>query len=136
MNAPFIIRRRVRFGDCDPGGILYTPRLSYFVVEVVLDFLSAQLGTPAERCLLEMGIAPPARALSIEFLRMLAWDDEVDIHVAVAELRTHAMTFSTVGYVAGEKAFAAQITQVCVSLRTRRPVPIPEALRALLSDAA
>ena len=133
MSMPFVIHRRVRFGDCDPGGIIYTPRLSYFVVEAVLDFLSAQLGAPAERRLLEMGIAPPARALSIEFLKMLAWDDEVDIHVAVAELRTHAMTFSTTGYVTGEKAFAAQITQVCVSLGTRKPVPIPEVLRDLLS---
>lgn len=132
---PFVIHRRVRFGDCDPGGIIYTPRLSYFIVEAVLDFLSARLGAPTERRLMEMGIAPPARALSIEFLKMLAWDDEVEMHVAVTELRTRAMTFSVTGYVAGDRAFDARITQVCVSPESRRPVPIPEVLRALLSAA-
>ena len=36
----FVIRRRIRFGDCDPGGVIYTPRLSYLIVEAVLDFLA------------------------------------------------------------------------------------------------
>lgn len=137
MNGPFVVRRRVRFGDCDPGGVIYTPRLSYFVVEAVLDFLSQRLGGPAERRLIDMGILPPARALSIEFLSPLAWDDEVEIHVCVAELRTHAVVFSVAGHAAnGAKAFTAQLTQVCVSRETRRPVNIPAALRAALSESA
>lgn len=136
ITHPFVMRRRVRFGDCDPGGILYTPRLSYFVIEAILDFLSARLGAPAERCFMEMGLAPPARAMSIEFLRMLAWDDELDIQVTVAELRTQAMTFAVVGYVAAEKAFTAQTTHVCVSLQSRRPIAIPDALRTRLLDPA
>jgi 4-hydroxybenzoyl-CoA thioesterase len=134
MSSPFVVRRRVRFGDCDPGGVIYTPRLSYFVVEAVLDFLSQRLGGPAERRLLDMGIYPPARALAIEFLSPLEWDDEVEIHVRVAELRTHAMSFSVVGYVASSApAFTSQLTRVCISPETRRPVPIPALLREALS---
>lgn len=134
MAEPFVIRRRVRFGDCDPGSVMYTPRSAYFVVEAVLDFLSERLDGPAERRLLDMGILPPARALSIEFLKPLAWDDEIEMHVSALELRTHAIRYSVIGYVHGEKALAAELTQVCVSAQTRRPVEIPDALRVLLTE--
>lgn len=131
----FITKRRVRFGDCDPGGVIYTPRLSYFVVEAVLDFLSERLGGPAERQILKMGVLPPARALSIEFLKPLEWDAEVEIHVEVRELRTSVIAYSVVGrLVSGEKAFVAELTQVCISPETRRPVHIPDALRQALSE--
>lgn len=137
MQTPFIIHRRVRFGDCDPGGVIYTPRLSYFVIEAVLDFLSERLGGPAERRILEMGILPPARALSIEFLAPLAWDDTIATHVAVTELRTSAIAYSIVGFgPSGTKVFTSEFTQVCVSAEARRPVYIPAQLRAALPEAA
>jgi 4-hydroxybenzoyl-CoA thioesterase len=132
MSTPFAIRRRVRFGDCDPGGVLYTPRMSYFVVEAVLDFLDDRLAGPPERRLLDLGILPPARALSIEFLKPMAWDDDLEIRVEVKEIRTHAIAYSVAGYVAEEKAFIAELTQVCVSPQTRRPVAVPDALRKAL----
>ena len=31
----FISKRTILFGDCDPAGIVYTPRIGYFVVEAV-----------------------------------------------------------------------------------------------------
>jgi len=35
MNKEFIVHRKILFGDCDPAGVLYTPRIGYFVVEAV-----------------------------------------------------------------------------------------------------
>jgi 4-hydroxybenzoyl-CoA thioesterase len=134
MNPPFTFRRRVRFGDCDPGGVLYTPRIGYIVVEAILDFLSSRLGGSAERRFFELGVLPPARALSVEFLRFMAWDDELEIAVTVKEVRTHSFTFSVAGSVEGEKAFAAEMTQVCISPETRRPVELPAELRRALSE--
>lgn len=132
--SSFVVRRRVRFGDCDPGGVIYMPRAAYFVVEAVLDFLAERLGGPAERRLFDLGILPPARAFSMEFLQPMAWDDEIDMHVRVEELRLHAMTFSVTGMnAAGDKVFVSRLTQVCVSPETRRPVEIPAALREALA---
>ncbi|HUP48245.1 MAG TPA: thioesterase family protein [Thermoanaerobaculia bacterium] len=133
----FTTKRRIRFGDCDPGGVIYTPRLGYFVVEAVLDFLSERLGGPAERQILNMGVLPPARALSVEFLKPLEWDAEVEIEVGVLELRSHEITYSVVGkLMSGEKAFVARLKQVFISPETRRPVQIPDALRRALSEPA
>ncbi len=136
MSKPFLVHRRVRFGDCDPGGVIYTPRLSYFVVEAILDFVSHRLGGPAEKRLMDLGIFPPARSFTLEFLSPLEWDAEIEMQVRVAEMRTHAIKFVVDGYLeSGEKTFAAELTQVCVDVDDRKPVPIPNILRAALSES-
>ena len=135
MKEPFKVTRRVLFGDCDPAGFIYTPRIPSFVVEATLDFLSARLCAPAVRRILELGILPPARALSVEFLGPLTWDDEIDIHVTVSEVRTHSFSFAVEAVDSkGSPAFKAQLTHVCVSPETKQPVEIPAALRRALVD--
>lgn len=135
MSSPFITRRRVLFGDCDPGGILYTPRIAHFVVEAGLDLFRDRLGDGPERRMFDHGIAPPARALSIEFLKPLTWDDELAIEVRVQEIRTHAIVLSFTGRVDDEPVFTAEITQVCISTESMRPVPVPEGIRSALLGA-
>jgi len=133
---PFRTSRVILFGDCDPGGVIYSPRVAHFVVEAGLDFLSFALGGPAARRLFAMGILPPARALSIEFLHPMAWDDEIGIEVSVGRLGEHSFTLSIDAANAGGKAtFRASITQVTISPETMRPVPLPPELRAALETA-
>jgi YbgC/YbaW family acyl-CoA thioester hydrolase len=129
----FTTKRTILFGDCDPAGIVYTPRVTYFIVEAVHDFLTHILGAPAVRGLFAMGIRPPARALSIEFLAPMTWDDVIDIEVSCEELKTTSFTFQVVGRKAsGEVAFRSSFTQVCVSPENNRPISIPEPLRRAL----
>lgn len=132
MTQNFVTKRRVLFGDCDPGGIVYTPRITHFVVEAGLDFLRERLGDGPERRLFDMGIAPPARALSVEFLKPMTWGDLLEIEVNVKEIRVHATVLEFVGRVSGDKVFTAELTQVIVSTETMTPVPVPEDLRRKL----
>ncbi len=129
MSQEFVVKRRVLFGDCDPGGILYSPRVAHFVVEASLEFFRARLGENAERQLFEQGIAPPARAFSVEFLKPMTWDDQLEIAVTIKEIRTHAIVLSFVGVVSGQKVFLSEITQVIVSTESMRPIPVPQSLR-------
>ncbi len=48
MPTPVFIKRTVLFGDCDPEGIVYTPRFSYFVLEAVQEALGVWLGGPGK----------------------------------------------------------------------------------------
>lgn len=130
----FISQRNVLFGDCDPAGIVYTPRIAYFVIEAAHDFLTHILGEPAIRALFTMAILPPARALSIEFLAPMVWDDIIDIEVMCEELKTTSFTFLVVGRNStGEATFRSTLTQVCISAENKRPIAIPEPLRQALS---
>jgi len=133
---PFRTSRVILFGDCDPGGVIYSPRVAHFVVEAGLDFLSSVLGGPAARRLFAMGILPPARALSIEFLHPMAWDDEIGIEVSVERLGEHSFTLSIdAANAEGKATFRASITQVTISPETMRPVPLPPELRSALETA-
>ena len=132
MTDRFVVKRRVLFGDCDPGGILYTPRAAHYIVEAGLDFFRARLGDGAERKLFEQGIAPPARAFSIEFMKPMTWDDVIEIEVQVKEIRTHAIVLRFFGTVSGFDVLSAEITQVIVSTNTMQPAPVADELRAKL----
>lgn len=132
MPAPFVHTRRVLFGECDPGGILYTPRAADYVVEAGLAFMREKLGGQPERQLFEMGIAPPARELSIEFVQPMSWDDELEIAVEPVELRTRAIVLQFSGRVDGDAVLEAGLTLVCISTESMEPVPIPDRLREAL----
>ncbi|AIN58807.1 MULTISPECIES: acyl-CoA thioesterase [Pseudomonas] len=132
---PFVTTRKILFGDCDPAGIVYTPRISYFVIEAIHEFLSHQLGGEGLRKLFAMGVMPPARALSIEFLAPMAWDDLIRVHVSSGPLGRTSFSFNVEGVGAsGESCFRASMTQVCVCPDSKQPVDLPEALRRALSS--
>jgi len=132
----FRINRVILFGDCDPGGVIYSPRVAHFVVEAGLAFLSHALGAPAVRQLFSMNILPPARALSIEFLHPMVWDETIEIEVSAERIGEHSFTLLvTASNAEGNKTFRASITQVTISPETKRPVPLPLELRAALERA-
>lgn len=131
---PFVTSRTILFGDCDPAGIVYTPRIAYFVIEAIHEFLSHRLGGEGLRTLFSMGILPPARALSIEFLAPMTWGEVIAIEVDSDEPGTSSFSFAVEGrQIAGEVTFRAAMTQVCVCPERKQPVPVPDALRQALS---
>lgn len=130
---PFRTSRVILFGDCDPGGVIYSPRVAHFVVEAGLAFLSHALEEPAARRLFSMNILPPARSLSIEFLHPMVWDETIDIEVCAERIGEHSFTLLvTASNAEGHKTFRGSITQVTISPETKRPVPLPFELRAAL----
>ena len=133
---PFTTTRTVLFGDCDPAGIVYTPRIAYFVIEAIHEFLSHRLGGEGLRKVFAMGILPPARALSIEFLSPMTWDEVISIEVRSETSGTTSFSFVVEGRQAsGAPTFRASMTQVCICPESKQPIALPEALRqALLPD--
>ncbi len=130
---PFRTSRVILFGDCDPGGVIYSPRVAHFAVEAGLAFLSHALEGPAARRLFSMNILPPARALSIEFLHPMVWDETIEIEVSAERIGQHSFTLLvTASNAEGNNTFRASITQVTISPETKRPVPLPFDLRAAL----
>ena len=131
---PFVTHRTILFGDCDPAGIVYTPRIGYFVIEAIHDFLSHRLGGEGLRKVFAMGILPPARALSIEFLSPMTWDEVIRIEVHSEAPGTSSFSFAVEGRQAsGQVTFRASMTQVCICPESKQPTALPEALRQALT---
>lgn len=129
----FRIQRTVLFGDCDPGGVIYTPRVAHYVVEALLEFQAHLLGGPAARELFAMGVRPPARSLHIDFLALLTYDDQIQLEVSCIEVGTTSFTCQVEATRQDHQvAFRARLTQVCISPESKRPVALPDKLRAAL----
>lgn len=131
--GPFKTTRTVLFGDCDPAGAIYTPRIAHYVVEAVLEFQASRLNGSAARKIFEMKVLPPARNLSIEFMAPLIWDDRIELEVVCNEIGATSFTCEVTARREDQKvAFRGKITQVCVSPKTKRPVTLPDKLRLAL----
>lgn len=132
-TSHFVEKRTILFGECDPAGILYTPRICEYVVEGALRFLSAILEEPFERYIFAQSMSLPARNLAVDFLKPLTWDDEIEVFAKVAGVRQHAYTIEINALNADqETAFSGKLTQVCVSPERKSVVAIPEKLRIAL----
>ena len=61
ITMHLVEKRTILFGECDPAGILYTPRICEYIVEGALRFLSTSLGEPFERYVFAQNLSlPPA----------------------------------------------------------------------------
>ena len=137
MSRHFIEERKILFGECDPAGILYTPRICEYVVEGALQFLTMILEQPFERYIFGQGLTLPARNLDVDFLKPLTWDDRIRLFATVSEIRTHAYTIEiTADNEADQAAFRGRITQVCLSRSEQALAPIPDKLKSSLMACA
>jgi len=126
-------KRTILFGECDPAGVMYTPRIVECVVEAALKFISDSLGQPFERYMFDQNLTLPARNIDIDFLRPLTWDDEIEIRAGLVEFRTHAYTVLVVASNSdGDTAFTGKITQVCVDKSTKKISEVPHDFREAL----
>jgi acyl-CoA thioesterase FadM len=130
---PLVIRRRVKWGDCDPAGVVYTVTFSEYVVSAAELFYGALFETTPQRAKREQGFGTPSRSLSFDFLRSLRPDDEFDMTVTVTDIRERTYVLDVTGRTPeGEVVFVANLTPVCVARDERRSIEIPEAFRQAL----
>ncbi len=132
-TSPFTIRRRARFGDCDPAGVVYTVRFSDFVVSAMDLFLSELLGGPHIERL--HGVQTPIKALKFVFLAPLRPNDDFDMIVSVREIRTRTFDLAIAAAMpSGQPVFEALLTPICMTAAGgRRSLAIPDQLRIPLT---
>ena len=131
---PVVIRRRVKWGECDPAGVVYTATFSDYVISAAELFYGALLGSTPQRAKHEHGFGTPTRALSFEFSRSLWPDEEFEMTVNVADIRKSSYVLDITGRMPdGDTVFIARLTPVCVARSERRSIEIPSAFRQALA---
>lgn len=133
-ETPFIIRRRVKWGDCDPAGVVYTVTFGEYVISAAELFYGRLLGTTPQRAKDQHGFGTPTRALSFDFRASLWPDDEFDMTIHVENISERTYILHIAGSVHGNPAFDARLTPVCVARSERRSIAIPGVMRQALID--
>ena len=132
--APFRIRRRVKWGECDPAGVVYTARFSDYVLSTYELFMRELLGGEFQNSKDEHGFGTPCKAMSFEFLASLRPDEEFEMTVLLAEVRSRTFDLDISGsHIEGRDIFRARITPITIKRGDRsRAIELPTMLRERL----
>lgn len=129
-TRPFAVTHTVRWGDCDPAGIIYTPRVLDYAMEAVEAWHREVLGLPwlPMNQAHHMG-APTVRA-EIDFVAAPAPDDAIITELRVAKLGRSSITYALTGHDGHGKAYYRAVLVTCFITRPAfAPTAIPEPFR-------
>ena len=127
----------VRFGDCDPAGIVFYPRYFEMFNNLVEDWCAQGLGTSFRELHLEQGLGLPAVQIDTSFVAPSELGDRLRAELRVEKIGGASITLGIrlLGQ-AGEDRVRATLVLALMHLKERRAMPIPEPLRARIAAVA
>ena len=135
---PFSTRITVRFGDCDPAGLVYYPVLFHDCHAEMEEFFAARCGTTYAGLVSEGRLGFPTVNVRAEFFAPIVYGDEAEVEVWASRVGRTSVTFEYRLRRASDHTLCATAThvQVLMDLDGRRPVPLPEELRRAFEQSA
>jgi YbgC/YbaW family acyl-CoA thioester hydrolase len=135
---PFSTRISVRFGDCDPAGLVYYPVLFHYCHAAMEEFFAARCGAGYAAVMSERRLGFPTVNVRAEFFAPLVYGDEASVEVWVSKVGRTSVTFEYRLRRASDRTLCASAThvQVAMNLDERRAVPVPEDLRRAFERSA
>jgi acyl-CoA thioester hydrolase len=134
-EAPFTVRRRVKWGECDPAGVAYTVAFAEYVMSAAELFYGFLFDGPPQTAKYEHGFGTPTGALKLDFRRSLRPDEEFDITVRPIEIRTRSYVLQIDAHTPqGEAVFSAELTPICIARDERRAISLPASFRLALEQ--
>ena len=131
-RTPLRIRRRVKWGECDPAGVVYTVTFAEYVASAAELFYERLFAMPPQAAKRESGFGTPSRALEFEFMASLWPDDEFDMTVTVLDIGRRTFKLEIAGAKEGVAVFTARLTPICIARGERKSIDIPPILRSAL----
>ena len=82
---PFAVTRTVKWGDCDPAGIIYTPRVLDYAMEILEAWYREVVGVPWLVLNRDMGLGAPTVRAELGFFDAPYSDQDMVIRLVVAD---------------------------------------------------
>src|ERR1700691_4965776 len=96
-SLPVTIQRRVKWGECDPAGVVYMVNYGEYVVSAYELLMTVLLEERLQKGKARHGIAFPAKAFEIEFYAPLRPDEDFLMTVEIADIRTRTFDLTICG---------------------------------------
>jgi 4-hydroxybenzoyl-CoA thioesterase len=135
---PFTARITVRFGDCDPAGLVYYPMLFHYYHTAMEEFFAARCGVEYARLVSVERLGFPTVNVRAEFFEPLVYGDVAEVEVWASSVGRTSVTFEyRLRRISdGRLCASATLVHVSMSLLERSAVPIPETLRRAFESSA
>jgi 4-hydroxybenzoyl-CoA thioesterase len=125
--APFRMKRRVKWGECDPAGIIYTTKVLDYAMETLEAWNREVLGVPWLRLNREMKLGMPTVRAEMDFLSAPAVDDPVVCELRIERVGRSSITYRITGDDGdGRALFRVMLTSCLVEKPAFRATPIPD----------
>ena len=135
MNCIYERRELVRFGHCDPAGIVFYPRYYEMLNALVEDWITQGLGISYAELLGPRRVGLPTVSLKTEFQRISRMGDELVQRIAIKSLGRKSLTLNIEFAGLDGLRVAFEQVLVCTSLETHQSQEFPADLRAALERA-
>ncbi len=122
----------VRFGDCDPAGIVYFPTLYHYCHVAFEDTWRRGLRMPYAALVSDQRLGFPTVHVETDFRSPARYGDIVEMDVRVERIGESSVVFRFEGRVGDRVVFQSTHTTVCVDLDSLASVPVPRSLREAL----
>jgi acyl-CoA thioester hydrolase len=128
VSRVFRHRIRVRYGECDPQGVVFNANyLAYFDV-VLTEWWREAFGS--YQAMLEGGADMVVAESRIVFRSSAVFDDEIDFDVRAARIGTTSLQSRIDAHVGDRMVVEGEIRHVFIDPETKAKRPMPDDIRA------
>ena len=131
MSTEFSHRLRVRYGECDPQGVVYFARYPVFVDIGMTELWRDRIGPYND--MVEAGSDMVVAELALRYRASATFDDEIDVVIVVDKLGETSLTCAWRIERGDEVLVEGSIRQVCIDPATKAKKPLPADVRAALA---
>ncbi|MGE5505281.1 MAG: acyl-CoA thioesterase [Actinomycetota bacterium] len=131
MAGVFVHQVRVSWGDCDPAGILYTPRVFDYCTEALEGFYREVLKSEWITMNRQHNMGSPMVHVSCDFLAPMPPALELGVEVRLEKLGTSSLTYVFTGRGRdGTEHFRARYVACITDFAAGKAIPLPAPIRA------
>lgn len=133
MSA-FTTQLKVKFGDVDPAGIVYFPRIFDYIHEAFEQVWEDHAGARYYQLILEERIGFPLVSSNVDFKSPLHFGNRPIVRVTCFRLGRSSIGLRYLFTVDDRVCVDARMTVACVRLDTMETIPVPDAYRARFEE--
>jgi 4-hydroxybenzoyl-CoA thioesterase/acyl-CoA thioester hydrolase len=126
-------RLPVRFGSCDPAGIVYTPEYLNLFNGVIEDWYGEALGLPYRELVVRRRTGLGYAHVSADFATPSSLGDVLDVAVIVHKVGRASVTLTVHAFKDGAECVRATFVTVTTSLVDHKAIELPDDLRVALN---
>ncbi len=120
----------VYYEDTDMGGIVYHANFLRFIERARSDFVR-RLGVD-QNAMREAGVVWVVTRIEADYLSPARFEDALEVETTVIKMTPARLTMGQVVRRDGQDLFRAEVTAVCMEMKTGKPVRLPAEVRASL----
>ncbi len=127
MSEPYVHHLRVRYGECDPQGIVFNANYLLFFDVAFTELWREAVGSWQE--MVDRGVDAVVAETNLRFLSPARFDDELELLCRIANLGTTSITTEIDVVRDGEMLVQGWLRHVFVDAESWQKTPAPDWIR-------